>query len=189
MKCLFEKLSIKQLLIGSLVSIAVYFISSYFLEALYAKSKFSVPYFEAQTSFSPSKLKMWYQELLDFGTMNVYYQTQYFDFVFILTVVAMGFFVWNLAGSLLKKNTWLFKNRYHLSLFLPLAGLFDIFENIVSFFMLANPTTFSSNLAYLYSGFASSKFVCWGIALVILVLLISALLIQKLFRKRKFKID
>lgn len=187
MKCLLEKLSRKQLLFGSIVSIGCYFISSYFLEGLYAKSKFSVPYFEAQTSFDATKLKYWYQELLNFGTMDVYYQTQYFDFIFIATVIAMGVFVWNFVGSLLNKNSWLYRNRFYLSIFLPLAGLFDILENIVSFFMLAEPTSFNENMVYFYSGFASIKFLCWSIALALLTILIVALIIQLVFKERQVK--
>lgn len=187
MKSLLEKLSKAQLLIGSLISIASYFSTSYILEGLYYKSRFSVSYFEAQTSFNSSKLKEWYQELLDFGTMNIYFQTQYFDFVFIATVIIMGFFVWMLFGSQLSKDSWLFKKRYYLSIFLPLAGLFDILENIVSFFMLANPLSFNDNLVYAYSGFASLKFLCWSVALLILVFLLIAWPIQKLFKSQKSK--
>jgi hypothetical protein len=188
MKSLLEKLSKKQLGLGAIISTASYFIASYILEGLYIKSKFSVPYFEAQTSFNAGKIKEWYQELLDFGTMDVYYQTQYFDFVFIATVIAMGFFVWMFFGSLLSKNSWLYKKRYILSMFLPLAGLFDILENIISFFMLANPTTFNDGLIYLYSGFASLKFGFWSTALIILSILIIAWPIQKLIGEQKSKI-
>lgn len=187
MKCIFEQLSRKQLLIGSIVSTCCYFISSYFLESFYAKSKFPVPYFEAQTSYDATKLKYWYQELLNFGTIDIYYQTQYFDFVFIASVIAMGFFVWNFIGSILNKNSWLYRNRYFLSIFLPLAGLFDILENIVSFFMLSEPTTFNDNFVYFYSGFASIKFLCWSIALLILVILIIAFIIQLVFKGRQAK--
>ncbi|MBM1107667.1 hypothetical protein JQC67_16035 [Aurantibacter crassamenti] len=187
MKCLLEKLSKKQLLIGSLISTTCYFIASYFLDILYLKSKFSVPYFEAQTSFDAKKIKVWYQELIDFGTIDTYYQTQYFDFLFIATVIAMGYFVWFLFGSMLSKNTMLYKNKYQLSIFLPLAGLFDILENLVSFIMLASPTSFNDNLVYLYSGFASLKFLCWSIAIIILIILIIAVIYNLLFSKRKFK--
>jgi len=188
MKNLMITLTKTQLLIGSLISTVLYFGTSYVLEGLYAKSKFSVPYFEAQTSFDAIKLKMWFQELIDFGTMNIYYQTQYFDFVFILTVITTGFFIWNLVGSLFSKNSWFYKKRYALSIFLPLAGTFDIFENFVSFFMLSKPTSFNHNLVYLYSGFASLKFLCWGVALIILVILLLALPIEKLGKKRMSKI-
>lgn len=188
MKSLLEKLSKTHLLIGSFISTCLYFGASYILEGLYVKSKFSVPYFVAQTSFDVRKIKGWYQELLDFGTMDIYYQTQYFDFVFIATVIAVGFFVWMFFGSLLSKNSWLYKKRYYLSIFLPLAGLFDILENIVSFLMLANPISFNDGLVYFYSGFASLKFGCWSIALFILILLIVAWPIQKLFGKLKSKI-
>ena len=188
MKSLLEKLSRTQLLIGSIISTALYFSTSYILEGLYEKSKFNVSYFEAQTSFNAAKIKGWYQELLDFGTMDIYYQTQYFDFVFIATVIAMGFFVWMFIGSLLSKNSWFFKRRFYLSLFLPLAGLFDILENMVSFFMLANPTSFSDNLVYIYSGFASLKFLCWSIALLVLIILLFTWLIHKVMGSRKSKI-
>ena len=188
MKSFLEKLSKTQLLIGAIISTALYFGTSYILEGFYVKSKFSVPYFEAQTSFNAGKIKGWYQELLDFGTMDVYYTTQYFDFVFIATVIVMGFSVWMFFGSLLSKNSWLYKKRYALSIFLPLAGLFDVFENMVSFIMLANPISFNDNLVYLYSGFATIKFGCWSIALIILTALIIAWLIKKLTRKQKSKI-
>lgn len=188
MKSLLEKLSKKQLITASLISVALYFGTSYVLENLYAKSKFPVSYFEAQTSFDATKIKGWYQNLLDFGTMDIYYQTQFFDFVFIATVIIMGFTLWMLFGSLIAKKSWQYKNRYYLSLFLPIAGLFDILENVVSFFMLANPTSFNINLVYIYSGFASLKFLCWSIALLILILLIISWPIQKLFGNRQSKI-
>lgn len=188
MKPFLEKLSNTQLGLSSLISSALYFGASYILESLYEKSKFSVPYFEAQTSFDATKIKVWYQELIDYGTMDIYYQTQYFDFVFIATVIAMGFFVWMFFGSILSKSSWFYEKRFYMSIFLPLAGLFDILENMVSFFMLANPTNFNDNLVYFYSGCASLKFLCWTIALLILITLLFTWLVQKLLGSRKSKI-
>jgi hypothetical protein len=72
----------------------------------------------------------------------------------------------------------------------PMAAGFDALENLVSFFLLANPQDFADWLVYPYSSFAAIKFVifgltyCWAlIAIAISILSAVARLFVNLSRK------
>lgn len=162
----------------TLISLACYFISNYFLEKSYVLSKFPVPYFKQQTSFDAIKMKEWYAFMINEGTFDIYLRTQFIDFIFIATVILAGYTLWAMIAQLHPVhsffNTWGEKLAYSL----PLAGLFDIFENIVSFFMIANPENFSDSLVLTYSLFAVLKFGCWTVGLIWLLVSIIALLIN-----------
>ena len=185
MKSLLNRTPIKVLAIVALFSAIGHLVADKQLTSLYNQSKFPVPYFVGQTSFDAEKIKAWYGEMINQGTLEIYIQTQNFDFVFILTVIAMGFSIWGLVLRLFPQNTFFRRNILSLSLFLPLAGLFDILENLTSYIMLANPLGFADWLAYIYSGFAVLKFGAWSIALLLLVVFILALPVVHFQVRRK----
>lgn len=164
--------------VASVVSFIMYGISSSILEASYVSSKFPVPYYIGQTSFDATKVKSWYRVMLDAGTMDVYLKTQLIDFAFIASVIAGGFFIWSLVANL-HTNSFFKQWGYRAAFLLPLAGLFDVFENIVSFFMIANPVDFPDRIVILYSAFAAIKFVFWFMALSWLMISIVTLIITK----------
>lgn len=98
----------------------------------------------------------------------------------------MGYTVWKFVSQLHKEGT--FFNRYGkwFAFALPLAGLFDVLENLVSFFMIANPVNFPDWLVIPYSTLAVIKFGFWGIAILWLVIsvitLVGGFLQRKLVR-------
>jgi len=164
----------------ALFSLGLYFLSSNLLEKTYALSKFPVPYFQQQTSFDAIKMKEWYAFMLQEETFGIYFKTQIIDFVFILTVIIAGYTLWYFVANLHTKNNFFNTWGKRLAFALPLAGAFDILENLVSFFMIAEPETFSNYLIIPYSTFAVLKFGCWTIGLVWLLFSVLALPISQL---------
>ena len=167
------------------ISLGLYFLTSFLLEQSYALSKFPVSYFEAQTSFDAVKMKEWYAYMIQENTFDIYFKTQLIDFAFIAAVILAGFTLWTFIANLHHKNSFFQKIGYKLAFALPLAGAFDILENLVSFFMLANPSNFSEILVIPYSTFAVIKFGFWTIALLWIVIALIALPITKIINRKK----
>ena len=146
------------LLLATLAAFALNLVASAWLNSSYAASGFPVPYFEAQLSFDATKLKGWYAQLLQAGTLGDYLQTQHIDFVFIATVALLHPLALLLVGHLFTASSrarrWL-TAAATLSLLAPAA---DAMENLVSYGMLADPLGFNPNWALLYSSFAALKF-------------------------------
>ncbi len=166
------------------IALGLYFISSYFLEKSYMQSQFPVSYFEQQTSFNAPKMKEWYAYMIDQGTFELYIQTQLIDFLFIATVIFAGFTLWSFTANLHPKthvfNTW----GQQLAFALPIAGIFDVLENLVSLIMIENPVDFAASIVIPYSTFAVLKFTCWAVGLVWLLLSIVALPIIRIRFKK-----
>lgn len=118
--------------------------------------------------------------MINHGTFDVYFKTQLIDFLFIVGVVLGGFFIWTLLANFHNTNSFFRRVGYTCAFLLPMAGLFDVFENLVSFFMMAIPIHFSNGLALIYSSFAVIKFGFWVLALVWFILSIVALPLIKL---------
>ncbi len=170
------------------LSLALYFLSSRILEKSYTASKFPVPYFVQQTSFDSLKMKEWYAFMIDQNTFGIYFRTQLIDFLFIASVIIAGFCLWTLIARIFKTAPGLFKLANVLAFALPMAGAFDILENIVSFFMMANPHHFHDFQVIPYSSFAVLKFTCWAIGIVGLgVLLMVYPIIRWLNQKNRIK--
>lgn len=171
------------LLIQAVISIASYLLyrlTSSILTKNYVASKFPVSYFEAQTSFNAEKIKEWYQFILNENTMDIYFKTQLIDFLFIAAVILMGFSIWTLVANFHKKGSFFNKWGYFMAFSLPFAGFFDFFENLVSFYMLAEPKDFINGIVYVYSSFATIKFGFWVIALLWLSVSIIVLVFNKI---------
>lgn len=167
------------------ISLIAYLISNYFLEKSYALSKFPVPYFEQQTAFNAIKMKEWYAFMIEQKTFSIYLNTQFIDFLFIATVIVAGFTIWTFVANLHSKGSFFRKWGYKLAMALPLAGVFDFLENLVSFFMIANPFDFMDVLIIPYSTFSVLKFGFWTVGLVGLIISITTLIINRIFIKKK----
>jgi hypothetical protein len=148
----------------SMLALAANGLATAWLNASYARSRFPVPYHEAQLSFSAARLKGWYAQLAEFGTLDVYWQTQCIDFAFILTVLV-------LHGAALLWASRLFPAGHRgrrlmvgAALWSVVAPVADALENLVSFAMLADPGGFPEPLAWLYSGLAAVKFAAFTFA-------------------------
>lgn len=154
------------LLLATLAAFALNLLASAWLNSSYAASGFPVPYFEAQLSFDAAKLKGWYAQLLQAGTLGLYRQTQHIDFLFIATVALLHPLALLLVGRLFSASSrargWLVVAA-GLSLIAPVA---DGLENAVSYVMLANPLGFNVMWAQLYSSLAALKFVMFTLAYV-----------------------
>jgi len=172
----------------TLISLGLYFLSSYFLEKSYLLSKFPVPYFEQQASFDAIKMKEWYAYMLKEETFGIYFYTQIIDFVFIVTVILAGYTLWYFMANLHPKNSSFRNWGQKFAYALPLAGAFDILENLVSFFMIANPENFADFLVLPYSTFAVIKFACWTIGLIWLFVSFIALPFNFFATKKKISI-
>ena len=168
----------------TLICLGLYFLSSYFLEKSYLLSKFPVSYFEQQTSFDAIKMKEWYAFMLKEETFGIYLNTQIIDFVFIATVILAGYVLWSFIANSHPSNSFFNTWGQKLAYCLPLAGVFDILENLVSFFMIANPVNFIDFLVIPYSTFAVLKFASWTVGLTWLLVSILALPFTK-FRHTK----
>lgn len=184
----FKNASLKVQGLITLISLGLYFLSSYFLEKSYLLSKFPVPYFEQQTSFDAIKMKEWYAYMLKEETFGIYFNTQIIDFAFIVTVILAGYSLWCFIANLHPKNSAFRNWGQQLAYALPLAGAFDILENLVSFFMIANPGNFADFLVLPYSIFAVLKFTCWTVGLIWLLISLVALPFSFFAIKKKISI-
>ena len=136
------------------------------LAASHAASRFPVPYFEAQLSFSGEKLKGWYALLNEMGTFDVYLRTQHLDSLFILSVLMLHGLALLLISRLFASGSRGRRIMVICPLVSAITPLSDQLENLVSYVMLANPTGFADGLAYLYSSFAATKFAFFVFAYV-----------------------
>ncbi len=140
------------------------------LDAFYRASQFPVPFARGQTTFDGAQLKGYYAVMLEAGTLDVYWATQLFDFVFIAAVIVSGF----LAGTVIvrlagDRQPWRGLGLVVRTL-LPLGAGFDAIENLISFTMLVQPRTFPEWIAVPYSAAAVVKFALVGCGLVALFL-------------------
>lgn len=140
--------------------------ASKILTASYIASKFPVPYFVAQLSFSPEQLKIWYSVLLEQGMLDKYLQTQHIDSLFILSTLLLHGLVLVLISRLFAADSKGRKIMVLCAFISAIAPISDQLENLVSYIMLANPRDFFNGLAYLYSSFAAIKFAFFVFAYV-----------------------
>lgn len=152
------------------------------LDASYAASKFPVPYAVGQTTFDGNLLKSYYQVMLDAGTLGTYWQTQFIDFGFILSMFVVGLFIPTLVRRAARPATWAFSILTWSATLISAGAIFDAIENLISFTMLAQPQSFPNWIALPYSAFATIKFACIGLGMLTLVVGIIAVIIQKLMQ-------
>ncbi|MFK7801525.1 MAG: hypothetical protein AB8G95_07845 [Anaerolineae bacterium] len=175
-------------LVMAIVAFMLYGYTNAILDESYAASNFPVPYYEGQTTFSGDQIKEYYAYMIEAGTLDIYWQTQVIDYAFIASVIFMGLLLPSFIAKLHLKGSWLFKGTMLFAFLIPLGGLFDALENLVSFAMLARPETFPNWLAIIYSSFATLKFASMVPALMgTLISLIIAILLYlvSLLRTRK----
>lgn len=128
------------------------------LDRLYQQTQFPVSVIEGQTTFSAEAVKGFYEEMIRQGTLELYLKVQYLDFILMVTMFAAIFTLTMAAYKSVSKIQYLNSFAWFLALLTPLAPFFDGLENIVSFFMLADPQHFYDGLAVIHSTFAVTKF-------------------------------
>ena len=179
-----SKLSTKQHIAATVAAFFALGVANTIINALYAASKFPVPFAKGQTSFSGSQVKKWYAVMSAEGTLDIYFSTQLFDFVFMVAMASFGL----LAGSLivrlsegegvLRKITRGFGRFTRVAL--PVGAGFDAVENVFSFIMLSRPESFSDFWAVLQSSFAVAKFILQVPGIIVFVISLALLLVVNL---------
>lgn len=144
--------------IAAALAIAALAISNSLLNRLYQASNHPVDYMTGQTSFNADRIKGWYAAMSNAGTLDVYWATQLFDFVFITSVAATGICTATFLARLQQPGSFGQRLAYRASFLLVAGASFDAMENLISFAMLAAPQTFPAWLAIPYSTAASIKF-------------------------------
>ena len=180
-----QKPPLSWLAVASLVSFGLMGLANTLLEASYAKSKFPVPFFVGQTTFDGALLKSYFKTMIDQGTLDIFMQTQFIDFLFIITVILFGFSLWALVARLHQPDSFFRKAGLWFALSLPLAGISDAIENLISFILLASPLDFPNWLAIVYSTVAAIKFGFWTIGLLWLPVSLIALILKFIEAKIK----
>lgn len=171
------------LFVLTLIAFAFNYWASTTLTASYIESRFPVPYYVAQLSFDPEKLKTWYSELQQLGTFDTYVLTQHIDSLFILSVLMLHGFALVLLSRLFATNSKGRKIMVACALISAIAPISDQLENLVSYIMLANPANFADGLAYIYSGFAATKFAFFVFAYIVAPLGLIAGLVSRLINR------
>ncbi|UJF33535.1 hypothetical protein [Paenibacillus hexagrammi] len=136
------------------------------LDRMYAKSLYPVPFYKGQMTFNASELAGYYRFMVEHGSLSIYLQTQWFDFVFI----AATFLMHGAVGLLMWKLHLNHRINRRLAAGILFSGLaapvFDVLENAVSFYFIAYPNEITNPLTILYSTFAAAKFALFGVTYV-----------------------
>ncbi|MGH1578326.1 hypothetical protein [Planktotalea sp.] len=153
-----EALSTRSHVLVTLASFAAFQGTRINLDALYAKSGHPVDYATGQLAFSGEKILGYYDAMRASGTFGIYVQTQLFDFLFILSVIAFGICLGTLISRLGAPGSLVRKIGGGAAFFALAGGTLDAMENLVSFAMMQFETAIPNGLALVYSSFAALKF-------------------------------
>jgi hypothetical protein len=148
------------------------------LDASYAASKHPVDYATGQMAFDAQTIEGYYAQMIEAGTLPIYWQTQFIDFGFIATMMAVaivfGTLAARLGGRINRVGVWgAFLGLSAAKLGVIGASL-DVLENLISFAMLARPEAIPQALALPYSAAATAKFIALTVAMACLLLSIFA---------------
>ncbi|MES2933352.1 MAG: hypothetical protein V4805_07685 [Pseudomonadota bacterium] len=146
------------LLVLTIVSLIMNLWVTDVLNANYAASKFPVPFFIGQLSFSPEKIKDWYAFMVEHGTLGQYILTQHIDSLFILSTLVLHGVALVLISRLFAAGSKARSVMVACAMLSAIAPIADQVENLVSYVMLADPAGFPDFLAYIYSSLAALKF-------------------------------
>ncbi len=138
-------------------------IQTQWLDKSYAESGYPVPFYVGQTTFDATETKAHYQVMIENGTLDIFWQTQIIDFVYIAATFCCTFLAMAAIYRMLAFNPGLQKFSWTMVLLMPWNAGLDVLENAVSFVMLRNPTDFANWLIVPYSGFAVAKFAIYAI--------------------------
>ncbi len=161
------------LAIGGYIAVTVSFIAT----------KYPVSLFEAQLAFDAVAIKSHYNVLITQGTFDKFVHTQIIDFAWIIGLMLTLFFAHvAIARAQPATSRWQ-RLALRLAVLGPLIASADIFENLCSFVMLANPGRFPNWLALVYSSFAAIKWSWSVIGTTLVIIQIGALVVSRT-RKR-----
>ncbi len=157
-------------------------VTNIILDTSYAASQYPVPFFVGQTAFSGEKLKAYFAYMLERDTLGIYWRTQFIDFSFIAATFIVGLIISLFLARLHLKSSWLYKLSLMAVVIVPLGAVFDALENLVSFVMLSQPTSFPNWLALVYSSFAVLKFASIAIGYSLWFISLVGFLVTKVYK-------
>ena len=158
------KLSTWQWWLLAVASLVISQLTMGWLNGLYLASQFPVSIYEGQTAFSGETIKGYYATLMDLGTFGKYVWVQIADYAFMLTVFISMLFTMIALYRLVPERSFLKPIAKAMIFIAPLSAVSDALENLVSFFMLANPENFANWIAVPYSTFAVTKFALFSLS-------------------------
>ncbi len=166
--------------IAAFLAFALTRVTNIILDASYAASQYPVPFYVGQTAFSGEKLKAYFAYMLQRDTLGIYWRTQFIDFSFIIATFISGLVISLFLARLHQKTSWLYKLSVLAAVIVPMGAVFDALENLVSFVMLSQPTSFPNWLAFVYSSFAVIKFAAITMGYGLWVISLLGFLVTKL---------
>ena len=129
---------------------------------LYVQSGFSPGLIEGQLAFDAARTRAWYAALVERGTLELYRQTQWVDFIFIAGPLSMLFVLHlMLAKARRGEPTWQ-RLALWFAVLGPAIASADIWENLVTLTMLQAPDSFADWQAILASSLSAVKW-SWSV--------------------------
>ena len=162
----FNQLSIYIHALLALIALIAARVTLTLFENSYAASQHPVPFYVGQTSFSDEKLKGYYATMIESGTLDIYWSTQFIDFLYITSVFLAGIIVSFFLARLNKNNPLFLRLSLVAAIAIPIGAVFDALENVTSFIRLSQPTSFPNWIALIYSGFAVLKGATAGLGVI-----------------------
>lgn len=148
------------------------------LDASYEASRHPVDYATGQLAFDAGVIEGYYAHMVEAGTLDIYWRTQFIDFGFIAAVMAVSVLFGTLAARLGGRVNGIGVWGWRLGLAAAVLGVagasFDILENLLSFVMLARADAIPQPLAIAYSTAAAIKFALLTAAMASLLLSVLA---------------
>ena len=130
---------------------------------LYAQSGFSPRLIEGQLAFDAALTRSWYGALIEQDTLDIYWRTQWVDFIFIAGLLATLFILHLIIAKARRNEPGWQRLALWLAVLGPAIATADIWENLVTLMMLSAPTSFPAWLATLASILSAVK---WGWAVI-----------------------
>lgn len=155
------------------------------LDASYALSGHPVDYATGQTTFDANAIKGFYRTMIEKGSLETYWYTQFIDFAFIASVLLLACTISTFVARFAKIGGWARRIALLAGVLGICGALFDVAENLVSFVMLSDPTGFPEWLALPYSTFATIKFALLTLAMGAVLIAALLLLFEKLGQSRQ----
>jgi hypothetical protein len=169
-------------LAASGTSIAVFQFVKAQLDASYAASKYPVDFATGQLAFNHTLLEGYYTTMINAGTLNVYWQTQFIDFGFIAMVAITGTLLGTLVARFGVEGTRV-RALGKLAAFAAVLGAsFDVLENLFSFILLQTPTSISQSWVLFYSSAAVLKFAGMSLAMILVATTLLLASVQYFFK-------
>lgn len=190
-----KEVKIRTIVVMSGVAFLLNYFAKLWLDLSQKNSLYPVPFFEGQLSFSEDKLEEYFSYMIEKGTFNIYIQTQFIDFLFLLSIIILHTLLAILLFKLIcnfngrESNIVSFKSMNAITkiaiiniIIAPFAGIADAIENFTLFIMFIDPLNVNNVLANIYSSLAAIKFTIFSISYLWFIFAGVYLLISGLIR-------